>query len=313
MSALSQPNLRFDKVDILIVDPDLNSRDIVKMVLNNNGFREFRLGTEVADIRKQFNIKMPDLLICEVGLQDGDVCALIHGLRHHEEGKNPFLPVMALAASPTPELVHRIINSGADDLLPKPLSAGRLIERIKMLIRARKPFVVTSEYIGPDRRKSSERGEESPIPRIEVPNPLREKVTGERDVVANQRDIDDVIAEINLRKLERHAVQIGVLTDLIVPAYRERAVDRTTREHVQRLIYVAEDTSRRLVGTKFVHISELCDSLIDVINSIAVSGGDASDKDLQLLPHLVQAIKKTFDVREDTAEIARKISQTVRR
>lgn len=313
MSSAWQPNSRFEKVEILVVDPDLSSREIVRMVLNNNGFREFRLGTAVADIRKQFGTKMPDLLICEAKLQDGDVCELIHGLRHHREGSNPFLPVMALAANPTPEMVHRIINSGADDLLPKPLSAGHLIERIKLLIRARKPFVVTSEYIGPDRRKASEREQKSTIPLIEVPNPLREKVSGERDVVANQRDIDDAIAEINLRKLERHAVQIGVLTDLIVPAYRQGAVDDNAREHLERLVYVAEDTSRRLVGTKYVHIAELCDSLLDVVNAIATSGAKPSDKDLKLLPHIAQALKLTFDVREDTAEIARKISETIRR
>ena len=73
-------------------------------------------------------------------------------------------------------MVKKVIESGSDDLLPKPLSSGHLISRIEQLVQARKSFVVTSEYIGPDRRNTEER--ESEITLLQVPNSLRVKVTG---------------------------------------------------------------------------------------------------------------------------------------
>ena len=301
---------QFDKIETMLIDPDTGSRDTLRMVLKNNGFREFRLGTTLADVTEQFAVRMPDLLICEADLADGEFSEFLHGMRHQVVGTNPFLPVMALSYNPTPELVKSIIGSGADDLVPKPVSAGRLIDRIKLLIEARKPFVVTTDYVGPDRRKTSDR--EDTIPRVEVPSPLRAKATGTKDIALDQKAMADAIAQINLRKLERYAVQIGVLTELIVPAYESGTFDQSVKDHVDQLKFVAEDTSRRLVGTKYLYISELCDTLLSVVESIAASGGAAQAKDLKLLPNIAKAIEKTFDVKEDTEAIARKISASVR-
>ena len=302
---------QFDKIETLLIDPDTGSRESLWMVLKNNGFREFRLGTTLADLTEQFAVKMPDLLICEATLADGEFSEFVHEMRHHDVGTNPFLTVMALSYNPTPELVRNIIGSGADDLLPKPVSAGRLIDRIKLLIEARKPFVVTTDYIGPDRRKASER--EDKMPRVEVPNSLRAKATGTKDVALDRKAMADAIAYINLQKLERYAVQIGVLTKLIVLAFESDAFDQSVQDHVDQLKYVVEDTSRRLIGTKYIYISELCDTLLFVVESIAARGGSAAAKDLKLLPNLAKAIQKTFDVKEDTEAIALKIAESVRK
>lgn len=302
---------QFDKIETLLVDPDSGVRDTIRMIMRNNGFREFRLGSTLTDVTEQFAIRMPDLLICEANLTDGDFCGHVSRLRHHNVGSNPFLPVMALSHNPTPELVRNIIGSGADDLVPKPISAGRLIERIKLLIKARKPFVVTTDYVGPDRRKAADR--EDKIQRIEVPNALRAKATGSKDAALNQKAMADTIAAINLQKLERHAVQIGVLAELIVPAYASGALDTSVKDNVERLMYVAEDTSRCLTGTKYAHIAELCGSLISVVETIAASEGAVPERELMLLPNLAKAIEKTFDVKEDTEAIARKIAESVKR
>src|SRR3546814_1821103 len=62
-------------------------------------------------------------------------------------------------------------------LLVKPLSTRIILDRIETVALHRKPFVVTSDYIGPDRRKAVAR-RDSNVPLIEVPNPLREKMLG---------------------------------------------------------------------------------------------------------------------------------------
>ena len=100
----------------------------------------------------------------------------------------------------TPELVRKFIDSGADDLIPKPISASRMIERIKLLIKSRKSFVVTTDYVGPERRKPSDR--EDTLPGVEVPNPLRAKATGTKNIMLDQKAMADAIAAINLHNLE---------------------------------------------------------------------------------------------------------------
>ncbi len=302
-------NLRGD-VHILVVDPDLGTQNSVRMILHNSGFRQLDLGETLEDIRSALSEEPPDLLISECELSDGDFGRFVRDLRHHEIGSNPFIPIIALSSRPTPELVQNVVDAGVDDLLSKPISSGHLLNRIQALVNARKPFVVTSDYVGPDRRKESDR--KMQIPRIVVPNALKSKIAGSPEGGGkSERAIADAVNEINQQKLERHAVQIGVLVNLILPAYEEKKVDERLFHHLDRLQYVAEDTSRRLGGTKYDHVSELCQSLISVTSDIRTIKENPRPKDLKLLTPLSQSIQTAFDVTEDVAEMARKISASI--
>ena len=306
-------NYFYNRVDILLVDPDLNSRQSVRMVLNNSGFRELRVGSLMEELQEHVVQVMPDLLICESELPDGDFCRFVRSLRHHEIGNNPFLPVIALTWNPTPQLVRNVIGSGADDLLSKPISTGQLLDRINTLVIARKPFVVTSEYIGPDRRSKSEREKDQSIPKMEVPNTLKIKATGKGNIGDVQRAIDTAIGEVNVFKIERHGDQIGYLIDKIAPDLENGIFTSDTDGFLRQLVFVAEDTGRRLAGTKYEHVSELCGSLIKVTDTIcaSVAVGKPSAKDVRLLRPLSQAIRIGFENEDHAALAARKISAEI--
>jgi response regulator RpfG family c-di-GMP phosphodiesterase len=218
--------------------------------------------------------------------------------------------VIGLTWEPTPERVRSVVNAGIDDLLTKPISSGHLTSRIKALAMARKPFVVTSEYIGPDRRSLEER--KSGIPQVEVPNTLNVKVSGQENYIDVLKSIDSVIAEINVQKLERYGVQIGFLIDHILPSLKNGLVDSTNEAFLDRLLAVGNDTARRLVGTKYAHVSELCDSLVKVTESILATKDQPSARDIKLLAPLSQAIKAAFSADDDqTAAAARQIHSQI--
>lgn len=305
----------FDQIDILLIDPERSVRNAIRNVLIDNGFRHVTLGTGMSDIDSKFRIGMPDLLIADTKLKDGNLNKFVYELRHHVIGTNPFMPVIATAWSPTTDDVRAIVQSGADDMITKPLSAGQILQRINGLIRARKPFVVTSGYIGPDRRKPGkdhDRGMN--IDPIEVPNVLRAKAVGEKrmDVQQIQAQIDACIKKVNLEKLDRHAHQITWLVDRIVPGLAFGGPDEDTRKSLNRLLYVGEDVARRMIGTRFEHVGDLCKSLIDVTHRIIDAGDFPVPKDIDLLKPLAQSIQRGFDVRDkDAARAAREISNTV--
>ncbi len=167
---------------------------------------------------------------------------------------------------------------------------------------------MTSDYVGPDRRKEAKR--KSGFPMLEVPNSLKVKATGQKEEMdAIQRAVDEAIVDINLRKLERHAAQIALLVDKIVPDLEKGVVDEPVQQFLKRLLYVAEDSSRRMVGTKYGHVSELCQSLIEVTTDIRAAGGSPESKDVKLLGPLSQAIQAGFST--GTAAAARDISISV--
>ena len=290
---LVMENLKLDGIDVLLVDPDNDSRQSLRNILYDIGFRNLRLGRRLTELRDALVVSMPDFLISETKLPDGDFCELIQAIRHHEIGTNPFLPVIALTGDPSSDMVKKVIAYGADSVLAKPYSEAQVLEHIGILIRERNRFVVTSDYVGPDRRKEAKR--KSDFPMLEVPNSLKVKATGQKEEMdAVQRAIDEAIVDVNLRKLERHAVQIGFLVAKIVPDLEKGVVDEPVQQFLKRLRYVVEDSRRRMVGTKYDHVSELCQSLIKVTVNIRAAGGSPESKDVRLLNPLSQAIQAGF-------------------
>ncbi len=295
--------VNFDKVEVLLIDPDVIYRQALFGMLRGMGIRKVHQGAALAEIKQTLLVSKPDIIISDAKLPDGDFCRFVYGLRHHHIGGNPFMPVLALTADPTGELVKKVIDSGSDDLLTKPLSANQLTERVYTMIESRKPFVVTSDYIGPTRRNDQDR--ESTVPLMDVPNTLRDKATGKKSDADLQLTIKDAIAQINLQKLERYGVQIVYLAERIVPALLMGALDDEVRQYIARLNYVAGDTSRRLTGTKYDHISDLCKTLMKVAKDIQSAGEDPAMRDIKLLKPLSSAIQGAFET--GTAATAREI------
>lgn len=294
-------------VDVLIGDPDQNSLSILRAVLGNSGFRNMQVGRTLEEVRDSVSNELPDLLICDCDLPGGDFFDFVYSLRHHEFGRNPFLSIIAVTRTPSPENVRRISECGVDHLVIKPFSTGQMMDRIKQLVGARKLFVVTSDYIGPDRRIDVERG--STVTRMNVPNTLKAKIAGRATAEDIQRAIDLTVAEVNVQKMERYDDEITFLVEQIVPDMEKGSFDDTVVQFLGRLVYVAGDISRRMVGTKYAHVAELCQALHTVTNTVFTARGDANARDIQLLRPLSQAIKVGFGTSEEMIAAAREISK----
>ncbi|MGH3266362.1 MAG: response regulator, partial [Trebonia sp.] len=245
----------YDKVDLLLVAPRTQNNGSLRQSLNDLDFREIRTGFDFNDISHALQTRVPDLLITDCHLPSGDVCELISDIRAHRIGTNPFMSIMVTTWKPSVELVHAVVDSGADDLIVQPTSRGQLGSRIEALTFNRKPFVVTANYIGPDRRKQP-RVDRQPVPLIEVPNTLKAKATGDVDVVSLQQSIDAAIASVNRDKQHRNAAHIEYLVDHILPAYREGRRDAELDGHLRELLMTGEDVARRLTGTRFGHVAK---------------------------------------------------------
>jgi DNA-binding response OmpR family regulator len=304
--------LDFGKVGILLGDPSKMIRQGLKGALFNEGFRDILDTDKLPDIREAVAENRVDILICDVHLPEGDVFQFVSEIRYNMVGNNPFLIIIALIDTPDPETVARVIDAGFDDIVLKPISGAKLVERINLLARKRKPFVVTTDYIGPTRR-DGKRENSIEILEINVPNPVKTKAEGQVSLEALQHSVDTVVRTINEQKMERHAFQIDYLANIIVPLYETGTVDMGVVEHLDHLRDVSEDISRRQEGTAYSHVSDLCGSLLGVINAIRAKPLTPQPQDIKLLPQLAKAVKRTFETTGDAAAVARDISESVRK
>ncbi|HIJ37723.1 MAG TPA: response regulator [Rhodospirillaceae bacterium] len=102
------------------------------------------------------------------GLPTGD---LIRKIRQGQLHAHPFPLIFVLAHQQEENQLKALIACGPDAIIITPLSIADLFSRIDFLAAERKPFVITRDYIGPDRRKEPREGANQPII-IRPPNPL---------------------------------------------------------------------------------------------------------------------------------------------
>ncbi len=119
--------------------------------------------------------EMVDVLVCDVHQPGVEFHALAQDIRHGRLGDNPFIVLIATALIAEEENLSRILESGVDDVVLKPLDTQNFVRRIGGFARKRKPFVVTPMYVGPSRR-NGQRGDGSDETVVEVPNTFRAKV-----------------------------------------------------------------------------------------------------------------------------------------
>ena len=298
-------------VEILFGEPERQLRSNIRLAMRNEKFENVIDVENVGQVRQLLATRAPDLIIIDAETKGGSVSELIYDVRHGNTGGNPFVPFIVTMWRPTEVLVQGVANSGTDDLLVKPISPQQLVDRIKVLTENRKPFVVTSDYIGPDRRKDSSRG--SDIPLIEVPNTLSVKISGEKlDPTKLSAMVKRAQNTINDQRLKRNAFQICFLVGLILPALAEdRLDDPELEEHLRSVLAISRDTAERMLGTEYEHVSNLCNNMIDVVERLLDDLMSPSTKDVSLLKPVSDAILLGFHPTSDAATMAGEINSAL--
>lgn len=283
---------QFDNIRVVLAEPSATLRKTLKECLIDHGFRSVLDTGNLAQVAGAVREGNVDLLIADTSLPEGDFNAYVNELRHGKHGENPFLVIMTLVSDPNTDSVHAAINSGTDHVLAKPFSPLAMINHAKDLTHGRKKFVVTTDYIGPDRR-THRRSEGMAVERIDVPNALRQRMTGQMSEGIVRRAIDAAKAKINDQKVVRHAYQIGWLLDRMLPEVNAAQKSTEFENHMKRLGSVADDISRRIRTTQYAHVAEMCMTLNAMVASASKNGFTMSDA--HLLAKIAGLIGAAFD------------------
>ena len=301
--------LKYNDVRLILADPRTHVRSTLKIALAHAGIEGIEHTGSIKSVAEALDQSVgPDILICDMGLEDGNACDFISAVRHNDVGRNPFLCVIGVTWTATVSDVTKVIDSGVDHLVSAPMSPQQILVRIRALVRNRAPFVVTSDYIGPDRRRLQR--EASKVPLFDVPNSLQEKVTGNWDPNRFARNIKTAVGDLSARRIDRQAEDIMILAGLIADqsAMRGAAIMET---YFDRLAGMVVDMDRGARSQGFYHISELCRACVGIVDEIKGSGGYDVNKDLELLKQLGRAIRTALYPENNSGNIARDIARTV--
>jgi DNA-binding response OmpR family regulator len=279
------PTYDLANVRLVLAEPNMAIRRDLVEALTSHGFESIMATGNMLPIRKAIEEGSVDLLVGDTALPEGDLSELVRAMRNGEIGDNPFLVTIILVSNPGQETMRKVINSGTDSVLVKPFTAEQLVERILMLIEKRKRFVVTSDYVGPDRRSTARPGSQI-VPQIDVPNPLQCRAMGQGDPFRMKRVVENAAARINEQKVERDAFQIGYLVDRIVPGLAPGGNYEEAVIHLKLLASVSRDIARRIKATKFLPAAAMCLTLVDIVLRMIEDLPQPDEDDLRFLSTL---------------------------
>ena len=130
VNRLVQPN-RFSGIKILAVDDEVDSLDLVTMVLEQEG-ASVRSVTSAEAALEAFNELTPNLIISDLGMPKTDGYTLITKIRQLPQGKD--VPAIALTAYAGESDRQGSINAGFNKHISKPINITELITTIKQII-----------------------------------------------------------------------------------------------------------------------------------------------------------------------------------
>lgn len=279
-------NCVFEDVSAIIFDPAIANRNATRNSLQQLGFRNVELAPTIEALTKFVAEYSPDLVIAEMTGEETAVCKLVQSIRQGEIGSNPFVVVMVTTWQRDGALITKALNSGADDLVARPISTRMLGDRIKFQIDRRKGFVVTYNYIGPDRRRDLAR---PGVTAIQVPNTLKIRAAeGLPAAEANQR-IRNALEEgketLSGAKLKRDVIQLCVQWRLLE---RQTPGTREYFDIAERVGLAASQVKERLGDEGVENAAELCASIEQAVETIsgfksAPEGTADFDEPLKLL------------------------------
>lgn len=306
-------------VEVWIADKQSSISQTIKTGLRTLGVQNFREFDSTSGLRKYLKQMCPDLLIADADFTDGDMNHLFRDIRHGTLGDNPFLPIIATSFQQDASVLRRVLDTGVDGLLLKPVSAASLNRHIQAVTQERKPFVVTTLYIGPDRRKDDARANSAR--QFTVPNILALKRNGGfAGDKAAQDQIQAALAEINVERLRRGAFEVSFLAALMAQAVEKNTVGRQTKGQMARCLVVLKEIRARSVGTELHQYEKIVAALdailagmlenfsadappdISKIRGIAANllGGFFPEKDATALENDVAAAVAGFHKRQKT-------------
>lgn len=294
-----------EKVVAFVGEPDEQARRDLRQILNYAGIKQVSAHGNLVTLVGQVP---PDLIIVADDL-DPQTFEFIRNIRHSKLGSNPFVVIMTIVAPDHIEAVKRTMQAGTDDIIIKPLKEEQLLQRLKWVMMNRSAFVVTSDYLGPDRRTPNRA---SPIRRIHVPNTMLDKASGkDADPETVRAAVDEAMTEVLQARLDSHGLRLGFVSKLVLEAYNAKKVTPELKDHILTLADVLKDAAKTAERLEELELALLCGSLSGDVIAIAGHYTAPTAKDLDLIQKLSKAVVSAVKPRATPDKLDEETRQAV--
>lgn len=278
----------YARAPVLLFDPVHANQRTTRYALFEIGFRQIECVSTLEDLKSGLSDGNPLMVVAESSATDADVFRIVRSIRRSELGSNPFVVILLTTWSRDTVHIRKAIECGADDLIVRPFSTMFAEERVRTLIKGRKNFIVTSDYIGPDRRKTTDRS--SSAQALDVPNILKAVVEGDTEALAKGSQwIQAAKSTVMAERIRRVAMRVVVSVELYLSGSKDGAAPKLDLEDMAK---AARELRAQMIKANRAEAAEVAQALIDQIG--AVKADDVAPGTLKLIKELSMGAYAAF-------------------
>ena len=294
-------SLKLEDAKVLVVDSQLHTRRLLKDALHMIGFRRMDDIGKIKDLAGAVEVFEPDLIMIDIDEQTDFVCQSIKAIRNKKVGSNPFVAIVALTWQPEEKAIGAVLAAGTDDVVMKPVSPKILRDRVTNLIKNRKDFVVTSEYVGPDRRSGDRAPGENDLPTVAVPNSLRYATTKDESAAVDEDAVAATMRSLCVQKIFRLATDISQTAAELHEQCLEKPERPLPDAAVSKIGRMLQEIEEIIGEHEFESIMQISKSTCSILNGIAATHRKAEPRQVELLHLHGQAIAVTLRESDESA------------
>ncbi len=149
---LDSQKLNLERIQFLVVDDNIHSRDITSAVVTGFGARHVLKSESAQKARDLICGNVVDVLLIAGRMPEEDGFSFVRWMRRKAPEVNRFIPVIVLSSHTRRSQVFEARDCGVHAVIAKPLVPRTLLERTVWMAKDTRMFIESDTYIGPDRR-----------------------------------------------------------------------------------------------------------------------------------------------------------------
>lgn len=141
------------RVRVLVVDDNAHMINIVKTILRGFGATQIVEARDAVDAFDRLRNDSIDMVIVDYQMDVLDGVEFVKLVRNSSDSGNRYVPIIMLTAHSERSRVMSARDAGINEFCCKPVTATELHRKVAAIIDKPRPYVKTSNYFGPDRRR----------------------------------------------------------------------------------------------------------------------------------------------------------------
>ena len=144
-----------DRFSILLAEDDHFLSNLLKQVLQSLGFKNVTVASNGRVALEKSLDRSFQIIITDWEMKPMSGIEFVKNLRTFVPAPNRYAPVLMFTGRTSVEDVKTARDIGVNEFLAKPFTAAELSKRMLLAIQQPRQFVVSSHYVGPDRRRKT--------------------------------------------------------------------------------------------------------------------------------------------------------------